>query len=44
MEVERKQMGGISWKMTENAARDRTKWRKLLSGPYAPTIGCEEGK
>ena len=32
MEVERNQLGGSSWKMAENTARDRTKWQKSLSG------------
>ena len=33
MEAKRKQLEWKSWKIADNAARDRSKWRKLLSSP-----------
>ena len=37
MEAERKQLGGSSWKMAENAVRDHTKYQEVTWWPHAPT-------
>ena len=43
VEEDRKQLGRKSWKVAENAARDSTKWQKLLSG-LMHQLGWEEDK